>query len=1104
MIKTLVKISSIIALALALSESARAMIVPDETLGNERSQIVPLDNQGLPVDLLQGGASRGANLFHSFLRFNVGEGRGAYFERFNDTQNILVRVTGREPSQILGTLGIVPLPGNVTKPSLFLMNPNGIVFGSNASLDLPGSFFATTANAIKLGNAGLFSAAEPEKSNLLAVEPSAFLFSVIANQAGIEVRSQAAATVLGSLTFGLQVPNGESLLLLGGTVNIHGGQLNAWGGRIEVGAVAQQGMIGLNTDRSLGIPTTVSRADIELQNGASADVRLDKGGTMTMKANQITVSGSDLRSGIAAGFGSPESLAGNLVLDATDEVRVEQQSIITNDIDANAIGNGGNIVIKATALRLTDASQIRARSEGQGNGGNIQIVTDQINVRDGSYISVSTSTGQGGTLQVNAADTIVLSGTNAIPGQPPSSFLAQNFGFANGGSIQVQTKRLVVQDGAGISTATFSEGTGGDLTINAAESVDLIGIASNASLLPSLLSTLTTGILSKTPSGKGGNLSLQTGQLTIRDGASIQASTDAEGQAGRIEINATAINLIGQSDRVFTGIQAKSERLFIIDPERRIGSAGSINMRTSDLFVEGGAGITTSTETRGKAGEIAIQADRITLKGGFIDASTAEVGDAGNLVIHASNEINLKKGSYIGSSTISSGNSGNLDISANRLTVAEGAFITTAALSGSTGRGGNLSVRARESVSILGTDSSGQFSSGISSETQGTGKAGILTLNTRELLVNDGGAISTKTSNLGQGGSLVIDATESINVTGGSFSRGFSSSITSQTEGTGNAGDLSVKTGRLAVRNGGFIATRARRGSTGNAGNLSVFASDAIEVSGTAVNGAVSAITTEVEVGGQGRSGDLLVKADQLNVEGGGLFSRSFGVGQAGSLSVDVTNTLFMNNGDISSLSLQSSGGAISVIARKIRLENNSNIFALVLSGIGGGGDITLTADSILALSDSNLLSFAQDGRGGNITLNTRAFLGQNYRPLQPGSDPVGNNQVDINASGAVSGVISLPDTTFIQNSLNPLPQSAIDTNTLLANSCIVRNQQNGSFYITGRSGLPTNPSELSTYSTGTVQPASASAWKPGDAIVEPQGVYQLPNGSLILSRECN
>jgi large exoprotein involved in heme utilization and adhesion len=193
-------------------------------------------------------------------------------------------------------------------------------------------------------------------------------------------------------------------------------------------------------------------------------------------------------------------------------------------------------------------------------------------------------------------------------------------------------------------------------------------------------------------------------------------------------------------------------------------------------------------------------------------------------------------------------------------------------------------------------------------------------------------------------------------------------------------------------------------------------------------------------------------------------------------------------------------------------LFGDSDIISNVASGADNGGNINLTADSILAFDDSDILAFARDGRGGDIILNTRVFFGENYRPAPKGTDPntlENNNQVDVNASGAVNGVITTPDVSFIQNSLTELPENQIDTDSLLANSCIVRRNQppQGSFTITGTGGFPQRPgdAQMSTFPTVDIEtlpndstPTNTNPnrpWQKGDPIVEPQGVYRLPNG---------
>ncbi len=189
-----------------------AQIKPDTTLP-QNSQVTQLGN----VRFIQGGTTAGNNLFHSFSEFSVPTGSAALFNNASTIQNIFTRVTGSSISNIDGLL-----KANGTA-NLFLLNPNGIIFGKNAQLNIGGSFVGTTANAMQFGSQGIFSASLPNSPALLTVEPSAFLFNQIANQP-ITINSQ------GSKNVGLAVPNGQSLLILGGNITLDGGRCHCSGG----------------------------------------------------------------------------------------------------------------------------------------------------------------------------------------------------------------------------------------------------------------------------------------------------------------------------------------------------------------------------------------------------------------------------------------------------------------------------------------------------------------------------------------------------------------------------------------------------------------------------------------------------------------------------------------------------------------------------------------------------------------------------------------------------------------------------------------------------------------------------------------------------------
>jgi filamentous hemagglutinin family protein len=107
-----------------------------------------------------------SNLFHSFGRFNIDTGESATFSGPSSIDNILGRVTGGSASTIDGLLR-----STIPDANLFLMNPAGVVFGPNASLDVPGAFHATTADFIRLADGTRFEAIQSSADALLSTAP---------------------------------------------------------------------------------------------------------------------------------------------------------------------------------------------------------------------------------------------------------------------------------------------------------------------------------------------------------------------------------------------------------------------------------------------------------------------------------------------------------------------------------------------------------------------------------------------------------------------------------------------------------------------------------------------------------------------------------------------------------------------------------------------------------------------------------------------------------------------------------------------------------------------------------------------------------------------
>lgn len=490
-----------------VNDSAFAQITPDSTLGNQNSLVRPYSQIPSPGNVeIKGGATWGANLFHSFKEFNVREGERAYFySPGSEIKNILARVTGGNPSEILGLLG---MSGN-SNPNLFLINPNGIIFGQKAQLQVRGSFVATTANAIQFGNQGFFSASTPDVPPVLTVNPSALLFnqigagSIINKSVALNQRNR---VIDGKSTVeGLRVTDGNSLLLVGGNVELQGG-VHALGGRVELGGLAGTGTVGLDNDLHLTFPDGVARADVSLSNGAivsASGVATGAGGVIEVQGRRITITdGSQIKVQT-----TDSGQGGRLLVTASDSVE-----------------------LSGTAADGKLFSALLSQTFGSEPAGDLTIKTGKLIVQDGAQVSADTfSLGHGGKLTVVASDSVELSGKSTLAdGREVQSGLFsvasdpnKTGNIGNGGDLRIQTGRLIVRNGAGVAVSrqvsdSGNERKAGNLEI-AARSIQL-----NRGFLSAM-----------TQSGKGGNITLQVQDLLIlRHGSQISTSAGTRNQGG--------------------------------------------------------------------------------------------------------------------------------------------------------------------------------------------------------------------------------------------------------------------------------------------------------------------------------------------------------------------------------------------------------------------------------------------------------------------------------------------------------------------------------------------------------------------------------------------
>ena len=961
----LVQASTFLLCSLVGATTALGQITPDNTLGNESSVVTPnVDVNGALADLIEGGAIRNSNLFHSFSDFNVAEFGRVYFANPAGVANILSRVTGANVSNILGTLGVL---GNA---NLFVINPNGIVFGPNSRLDVGGSFFGSTADSVLFEDGTVFSAKNPNEKPLLTINiPSGLQYGSnpgsITNQSrrefGERINGFSRPEFVARIN-GLQVPDGQTLGLIGGEVNIPGGHLTATDGRIELGSVGTNGVVNLTpTDTSFGLDYSAVEQfqDISLSEGA--------------------------------------------VVDTSGE-------------------GGGSIQIQGANVSLRDLSFVFADTLGSLNGGGIVVEASQLSLEGGSQITTNVwGFGQGGDLTVDASSSVELIGTDA-DSIFASGLFAATFGKGNAGDVTITTGELIVKDGARVSATTLIDGDGGNLTVDASSTVQLIGTSADGQIRSGLF-TQTLQI------GNGGDVSITTGQLIVSDGAVVLAITVGEGDGGNLTVDANSkVQVIGTSaDGQFpSGLLAQTSYT---------GKGGDISITTGEFIVSDGAQVLASPIDEGDGGNLTVDAD----------SSVEVIGTS----------FNGQFPSALSTQTQGTGKAGNLKITTGELMVSDGGQVAAGTFG--EGEGGELIVDADSTVQVIGTSADGRIVSGLFTQTEGTGKARDVKITTRELIVSDGAALSASTFGLGDGGNLTVDASSKVQVMGISASGGFVSGLSTQAnrEATGNAGDVSITTGQLMVSDRAVVS--ASTFGIGGGGNLSFNTSSTVQ--------AIDPFTSAVARFHRGITPDagtlFEITTGQLIVEDGAEVSaRSIQQGNSAG-DVDIkANSIFLDNKGIISAETAGEQGNIRLQARDIRLLNQSKITTNAQNTTGG--NITIDTDTLVGLGNSNITANALEGEGGRVEINAKGIFGKEFQDrLTPGNDITATSTLGPSFSGQV--ILNTPDLDPTSG-LTELPGSPVDAEAILANDlCAFENNRiagGSSFIITGKGGLPPTPED--------------------------------------------
>lgn len=997
---------ALLALQAVLTPPAQGQIIPDATLPNP-SIVTELDRQTRRID---GGTIAGSNLFHSFAQFNQsGELSGSTirFEPDAAIANIFARVTGGNGTTIDGLLQ------TTGSANLYLIDPQGIDFGANARLDLGGAFIATSADRLEFADGTLW----PGRGE---IAPNTSLLT-ISTPVGLQFEARTIADPANATT---------------GVIDIRG-------------AGHQQRFFTTDSPESLAIldaliadDPSIDR-DLLLRLGATINIVSDTDGITANNTNPIALVGRDLSftgGQIDTPGGAIDLVAiasGTVAIDAASrtqlgEIRTTSGSITLGDI------------------LLSEAATINTSGIGSGT---VRLRGQNLMFDDGSIIFARPLGGEtGGRISLEASGDITFQGISPIDGQG-SGIIGGTLGQGRGSDIALSADNVTIRDGGFLSSTTFASGSGGDTTIAVHDQFEIVGTNGGESL--SVIFSDSAGV------GTAGNIEITANRVRVADGAQLTARSQASGTGGNIRINTTdRVELSGFVNQGGAPFVANTSRdtfpsgLFVIVEAGAAGNAGNIDITARSLEILGGAQLIANTSGSGNAGNVTIRArDNVSIVG----ASTSGL-------TRSNIASSIRPGA--------TGNGGILDVETRRFELLDTAFISVTSFGD--GRGGSLNVRA-DTVTVRGASATNELIfggifaevrspdriAGLGLTGEATGQGGSVTLEaTDRVAILDGAAISVLTDTTGDAGNLTLRAA-TVEIGGvveiptaspnnQPFNR---ATISAGAEELGRGGTLLVDTDRLIVRDGGRI-TVGTEGS-GNAGDLTIIARESALIEGirtvttnglTLLPSTISASSENTAIGpASGNAGSLNLSVGDLTVRDGGQISvSSDNQGSTGDLQIQAGTVAVLDGGRITAASVIGDRGNIRITSDTVQLQRNGRIDASAIRE-ATGGNVSIEAETIATLDNSNISANAIAGSGGQIRIQTSGLF------LSPDSTIEASSQFGVN------GIVAI-DTPDVQNAAGIVDLNAdpFDPDRLIADACSAT-MQGGRFTNIGRDGFPEN-----------------------------------------------
>jgi filamentous hemagglutinin family protein len=743
-------VSLALATTLTVQSALHAQPLPIRPAADGTGTIV--NSEGNTFNITGGTtSSSGANLFQSFTTFGLSNGQVANFLSAPNTQNILSRVTGGSFSLIDGLLKVTGSNAN-----LFLVNPSGIIFGPNASLNVPAAFTATTANGIALGSQW-FSALGQNDYASLNGPPSSLGFTMSRPGAIINAGN-------------LSVGPGQALSLIGGTV-ASTGQLS--GGQVTLAAVPGEHYVRLGQPGSpLSIEVPISGAQMpnnwdlpiyslpELLTGTGAGLTVADDGTVQLVGSQLTVKNGDVVARKIDAESAVLSANRNVTLpesqlETTKDLLIQAKDTVTvRDSKENPVlvKAGGNLTIQGD--KSVDLLALNHPGQAFQSGGDLRLVSDgnvsgDAHFGSGGRFSIETLAGKPGNF-VSLYDPIISSGNDVSFGDYTGvSLKVESGGSITGGNITItgpetsgnlpgsdpdvttltKNSALILRAGVpSLGNTTLGNATFGNTTFTSGNLTTSPGNITVVSLSTGGNVTTSGGpIILEAPGNITVNGSVNAGSLTINTPGNTSGNVALNGPVGNTQplgnltVNAGNISLAGIGTATQAGVTGNTNlqapggtltftgNTYNANTQNYVGNSIILTAGNTAIFTP--LALTTFTASSDPItfkGPITLNNSGLTIVGASTIA-TSNIGGIGPINFTAASNINtgniatngggitLNSGGTITAGTIDSGN-GNGSGAPISLTHKGNQFVVNGSPGVGDSSSGNISSRANNVI----------------------------------------------------------------------------------------------------------------------------------------------------------------------------------------------------------------------------------------------------------------------------------------------------------------------------------------------------------------------------------------------------------------------